>query len=82
MATTTATDAEIAEARDEVRKLETIVANTRYELVYAIEDEHVDRLAAELTEARGHLRIARNVLGDMEAGAGDFHDWDADDGED
>jgi hypothetical protein len=74
---TTATVEEIAEARQEVKELESTVTNTRYMLVYATEDEHVDRLAVELTEAKHHLRRAKSLLGDMEAGAGDFHDWDA-----
>lgn len=76
---TTATTAQIAEARWAVEELETTVTNTRYELLYATEDEHVDRLAAELTEARGQLRIARNILGDMEAGVGDFYTEDDED---
>jgi hypothetical protein len=74
---TTATTEEIAEARREVAKQEATVTNTRYLLVYATEDEHVDGLAAELTEAKHHLRRANSLLRDMESGAGDFHDWDA-----
>lgn len=75
---------EIAEARSEVEKLESVVTNTRYQLSYAVgdEDAEIDRLAVELADALDQLRRARTTLTDMEAGAGDFHDGDADDGAD
>lgn len=75
---TIATTEEIADRRSLVKEYEDLVVNTRYQLSYAAEDDDIDRLAAELTRARDDLRRAKNILGDMEAGAGDFHDWDAD----
>lgn len=76
---TTATAQDLAEARKAVEELETTVTDTRTALVRAALVDDVDRLAAELTNARRQARIARNILGDMEAGAGDFY---ADDDED
>lgn len=78
---TTATTEQLAEARWAVDELETAAANTRYQLVYATEDGDLDRLAAELTETNNDLRHAKRLLGDMDAGADDFHDADEDDSE-
>jgi hypothetical protein len=75
---TLATPEEIAEARQDVERLESEVTNARYQLQHATEDTEIDSLAARLDEARRQARMARNILGDMVAGAGDFHDWSED----
>lgn len=77
---TTATAEQIAEARAAVAHARHEADSIRTKLVEAARSDRLDEVdihVGDLFGALGRVGLYEDILGDMEAGAGDFHDWGA-----